>query len=86
MPQKKKPMVMTAPKDSAGPFKRGSSLSKKGKNFGSFTGTLSGSGKSVPNESRKNAKYAARDSSQPLRCVQLKEAGMKGVGDTETDS
>jgi hypothetical protein len=30
-PQKKKPMVMTVPKDSAGPFKSGSSLTKKGK-------------------------------------------------------
>ena len=31
-PQKKKPMVMTVIKDSAGPFKTGSSLTKKGKN------------------------------------------------------
>lgn len=62
-PLKKKPMLVTVPKDSAGPFKTGSSMSKKGNNSGSVNATFSGSSRSAPDETR-NAKYAARDSSQ----------------------
>jgi hypothetical protein len=57
-PQKKKPLVATVPKDSAGLLKTGSSVIS-----GSVTDTLSGSSKSASNDSRNNVKYAARDSS-----------------------
>ena len=56
---------MTVPTDSAGPFKTGSSLTEKGKKeLLVIYWTLSGSGKPVPNVSKRNAKYTARDSSQ----------------------
>jgi hypothetical protein len=58
-PQKKKPLVVTVPKDSAGILKTGSSVIS-----GSVTHTLSGSSKSASNDSRNNVKYAAKDSSQ----------------------
>ena len=58
-PQKKKPLVATVPKYSAGLLKTGSSVIS-----GSVTDTLSGSSKSASNETRNNVKYAAKDSSQ----------------------
>ena len=58
-PQKKKPLVATVPKDSAGLLKTGSSVIS-----GSVTDTLSGSSRSASNDSRNNVKYAAKGSSQ----------------------
>lgn len=59
-PQKKKPLLVTVPKDdSAGLLKKGSSMIS-----GSVTGTLSGSSKSASNDCRNNAKYAAKDTSE----------------------